>query len=714
MDAVPPTKLRSKLEDLARNLWWSWQPDVVGLFEALDPETWSRLNHNPVALLEALGDQQLSEVTRVKGLESRILDASRRLESYLGSRDTWGAVNAGALKPRPVAYFSAEFGIHESLPLYSGGLGVLAGDHVKASSDLDISLWGVGLFYAQGYFTQRLDQDDWQQEEFGNVDIRSLPLDKVRGPDGEPVRIEVRSGDEVIHAHIWRARVGRCNLALLDTDVEGNSSESRQITHRLYWGDRTSRILQEIVLGIGGIRALDKLGVRPGVYHLNEGHSGFALLEATRVEMEENGVSFNEAARRIGARSVFTTHTPVPAGHDRFDQASMEHHLGWLRHDLGLSSDDFMALGRSRAGSDSEEFCMTVLALRLAHRSNGVASVHGEVSRQMWKDLWPERPVQEVPIGHVTNGVHVRSWMAPQLALALERRLGPDWVRGVSRQELWRHMDRVSATEIWENHQLLKANLIHFTRQRYLEQELRKGTDGAVAAERAANLLHPDALTLGFARRFATYKRATLAFRDKERLARLLCDKDRPVQMIFAGKAHPRDGGGKGLIQQIAKLQHEDPFKGRIVYLEDYDINVGRALVSGVDVWVNNPVRPQEACGTSGMKAALNGVLNCSIRDGWWAEASDGRNGFDVTSPGPHNDQEIQDERDHAALLAVLENEAVPLYFDRDEEGLPTEWIERVRWAFMTLAWRYSADRMVIDYAKQCYLPAALGDSCRL
>lgn len=714
MDATSASSLRARLEDLARNLWWCWQPDIADLFRRLDPDLWRRVNHNPVAFLKAVEDHRLTEVARVQALESRILATSRRLETYLESRDTWGAVHAGALKTRPVAYFSAEFGIHESLPLYSGGLGVLAGDHVKAASDLDIPLWGVGLFYAQGYFTQRLDLDGWQQEEFGKVDIASLPLEKVRDDDGNPIAIEVRSNNDVIRAHIWKAQVGRCHLALLDTDVDGNSEETRQITHRLYWGDRASRILQEIVLGIGGLRALRKLGIRPGVYHLNEGHSGFALLEAIRLEMDENGVDFPEAARRVGYQSVFTTHTPVPAGHDRFDAEMMEHHLGWMRHELGLSEKEFMALGRVDREKDGEDFCMTVLAMRLAHRCNGVASVHGEVSRQMWKDLWPDRAVQEVPIGHVTNGVHVRSWMAPQLAIALERRLGADWVRSVSRQELWRHMDRVSPMEIWENHQILKAQLIDFIRRRYTSQEKRKGTDAELAEQRADGLLRPDALTLGFARRFATYKRATLIFRDKERLARLLCNEDRPVQMVFAGKSHPRDGGGKGLIQEIARLQHEEPFQGRIVYVEDYDINVGRALVSGVDVWVNNPVRPEEACGTSGMKAALNGVLNCSIRDGWWAEASDGRNGFDVTSPGPHLDQEVQNARDHEALLSVLENEVVPLFFERDGGGLPLGWIERVRWAFMTLAWRYSADRMVIDYANQCYLPAALGDSCRM
>ncbi|MAG56809.1 MAG: alpha-glucan phosphorylase, partial [Planctomycetes bacterium] len=580
--------------------------------------------------------------------------------------------------------------------------------------DLDIPIWGVGLFYAQGYFIQRLDENGWQQEEFGTTDIGSLPMEKMLGGDGEPLVVEVASGDETIRAHIWRARVGRCHLVLLDTDVDGNTDEHRQITNRLYWGDQTSRILQEVVLGIGGLRALRLLGVRPGVFHLNEGHSAFALLEAARQEMEENDCGVQDALRRIGAKSVFTTHTPVPAGHDRFPAEMLLQHLGWLRDALGLSDSELLALGRVDPDASDERFCMTVLALRIAHRANGVAALHGHVSREMWQGLWPRRRSNEVPIGHVTNGVHTRSWMAPQLAVALERRLGTDWTRRTSRQKLWRHMDRVAAGEIWENHQILKADLIEFVRRRYAEQEARKGVPTDTIRLRGEGLLDPDALTLGFARRFATYKRATLMFRDRDRLVRLLTNPDRPVQLVFAGKSHPRDGGGKELIQQIARLQHEEPFQGRVVFLENYDINVARHLVQGVDVWVNNPVRPEEACGTSGMKATLNGVLNLSIADGWWAEAFDGQNGFLINSSGPHADPAIQDARDHEALLSALETEVIPAFFDRDENGLPLAWLERVRWAFMTLAWRFSADRMVMDYVRDAYLPAALGDSCRM
>jgi len=706
-----PSDLQTKLWSLALNLWWTWHPEVTSLFRDLDPELWEVTHHNPVAFLKAVDSQNLEERARAHNLSSRILAAARRLESYLRSDNTWCARRAGMLKARPIAYFSAEFGLHEALPLYSGGLGVLAGDHLKSASDLDLPIVGVGLLYARGYFTQRIDEDGWQSEEFGRTDITSLPLERVSDTDGRPVLVEIRSGSDIIRAGIWKARVGRCQLVLLDTDVEGNSPDQRQITQRLYWGDQSTRILQEIVLGVGGLQALRHLGIRPGVYHLNEGHSAFALLEATRMEMEENGCSFGEASHRIGTRSVFTTHTPVPAGHDRFPVAMVTEHLGWMRDALGIDEATFLALGREDA-TDTERFCMTALALRLAHRANGVAAVHGDVSRRMWAKLWPEREVSAIPIGHVTNGVHTRSWMAPQLERALERHLGADWTRRTSHRDLWQHMDKVSAAEIWDNHRLLKADLINFVRGRFTRQEERRGTASDEAASRASDLLDPEALTLGFARRFATYKRAALIFRDHERLSRLFSDTDRPLQIVFAGKAHPRDDGGKALIQEIFRITKSDPFRGRIVFIEDYDINVARHLVQGVDVWVNNPVRPEEACGTSGMKAALNGVLNLSVLDGWWAEAYDGKNGFVIDSPGPHGDPEIQDARDHDALLSALENEVIPLFFDRDESGMPAAWIERVRWAFMTLAWRYSADRMVMDYARTRYLPAAMGNSC--
>ncbi len=710
----PTSSLRARLDTIAGNLWWCWHPEVGDIFRDLDPDLWRGMNHNPVAFLRRIDDQKLAERTRAHALESRILAAARRLDEYLQSHDTWGARYGGTLVTQPVAYFSAEFGLHESLPLYSGGLGVLAGDHLKSASDLGIPIVGVGLFYVLGYFTQRLDPNGWQREEFGATDLRDLPIQPATDAAGRPVRIEVYFGARPVTAAVWKVRVGRAQLLLLDTDVPENPPELRDITHRLYWGDQTSRIRQEIVLGIGGVRALKALGIEPGVFHLNEGHSAFALLEAVREEMDQNGRSFEEASHRIGSRSVFTTHTPVPAGHDRFPPALMEEQLGWMRQALGLTTEQFMGLGRVKPEQVDETFCMTVIALKVAHRANGVSSLHGDVSRKMWNGLWPYRRVQQVPIGHITNGVHTRSWIAPEMMNILERHLGPDWARRISRSDLWRKTMEVSPLEIWETHQILKAQLVDFVRRRYVEQELRRGTDRELALSRASRLLDPMALTLGFARRFATYKRATLMFRDRERFIRMISNPARPVQVVFAGKSHPRDEGGKRLIQEIAHLQHEEPFLGRIVFIEDYDINVGRHLTRGVDVWVNNPRRPEEACGTSGMKAVLNGALNCSILDGWWAEAYDGRNGFAIRAPGPHEDAELQDRRDAQGLFEVLEKEVVPLFYAQDAARVPAGWVDRMRWAFVTMAWRYSADRMVMDYARETYLPAAFGDSCRM
>ena len=704
-------ELRRKLEEVAGNLWWSWNEEAISLFRALDPDLWLRAEHNPILLLRGLSDAQLEDRIRRMGLTSRILSVRRRMAEYLESRETWGSHRAGMLAVHPVAYFCMEFGLNESLPLYSGGLGVLAGDHLKSASDLGVPLVGVGIFYAQGYFRQRLDGDYWQQEEFGTYDQEAMPLETLRGADGAPLRITIPAGGNEVVAHVRQVLVGRCRLLLLDTDVEGNEPGYRELTHRLYWGDETSRIRQEIVLGVGGVRTLAALGIRPGVIHMNEGHSAFALLEAIRRCMELNGVSFDEAAHRVGLRSVFTTHTPVPAGHDRFPPDLVLGHLGWLRDALGLDDETFLGLGRVRGDDPEETFCMTVLALKLSRRANGVSSIHGDVSRRMWQALWPGHRSTEVPIGHVTNGVHTSSWIAPQFTQFLEAHLGKDWRDHLTRETLWRRVKRVRDDEVWEVHSVLKGQLLDFIRQRFAEQEARRGADPRVIAERMPRLFDPEALTIGFARRFATYKRSTLLFEDMERLETLLRDEQRPLQIVFAGKAHPRDDGGKGLIQRIARLQEVEPFRNRLIFIENYDIHVARRLIQGVDLWLNTPQRPEEACGTSGMKAVLNGVLNCSILDGWWAEAFDGRNGFGIRSAGPHADPEIQRKRDAEALYAVLEEEVIPCFFERDDEGIPSGWIDRMKWAFTTLAWRYSADRMVMDYATHGYLPAAGGRS---
>src|SRR6266481_6977292 len=565
---------QERLWSLARNLWWSWDHDSVSLFRDLNPGRWRKLDKNPVSLL---GEMPLVEIERRAAelvLHGRINYAYRRQREYLQADRTWGATHAGVLRPRPVAYFSAEFGLHESVPVYSGGLGVLAGDHIKSASDLDIPLVGVGLFYGQGYFRQRLDRDGWQHEEYLETDVTHLPMETAIGKNGQPVVVQIDTRAGSIRAKVWRVKVGRCDLFLLDSDVEGNHPEDRELTSRLYGGDRRIRIRQELLLGVGGLRALRKLGIQPGVLHLNEGHSGFAVLEAVRMRMEDEGITFERAVPRVAREVVFTTHTPVPAGHDRFDADLIEEHLGPLREALGLSRESFMALGRENPESD-ERFCMTVLGLKLSRRANAVSSLHGEVSRAMWTGLSPGKLEDAVPIGHITNGVHVPSWLAPQMFRLYDRHLGTGWHLRSSEAKIWDGIDNVDDGELWETHFSLKSQMIDFVRRRAVKQAARRDEPRAVL-QRLHRVLSPDALTIGFARRFATYKRANLFLADIEKIASMVNDPKRPVQFVFAGKAHPLDEPGKRVLQQIAQLMRDPQFADKFVFVEDYDINVGR------------------------------------------------------------------------------------------------------------------------------------------
>jgi len=701
--------IHQKLTALSQNLWWSWDDEAMSLFRDLDPVLWRACDHNPIVLLRQTPVEQLESRASDLSLHGRITYVYRRMQEYLRSRHTWGSQHASFLGARPVAYFSAEFGLHESIPIYSGGLGILAGDHLKSASDLGIPLVGVGLYYDQGYFRQRLDPDGWQHEDYIDVDEQLLPMQPAFR-DNAPliVQIDTRTGRLV--ARVWRIDVGRNVLLLLDSNVEGNSPEDRQLTSRLYGGDRRVRIRQELLLGIGGVRALAALGISPGVAHLNEGHSAFAALELVRCRMDAEGLDIADAWRRIAAQVVFTTHTPVPAGHDRFAPDLIEEHLGPLRDALGLSHEALMAYGRVNPQDPGEEFCMTVLALKACRRANAVSSVHGHVSRSMWVPLYAGVREDHVPIGHITNGVHVKTWLAPPMRRIYERHLGADWVARSTDPALWDAIEDLDDGELWEAHLTLKSRLIAFTRRRLVQQAERRG-EPAAAISQLRRALSPDALTIGFARRFATYKRANLLLRDLEAMAAILDDPQRPVQVIFAGKAHPQDGPAKGVLQQIAQLARDPRFAGKIVFIEDYDINVGRHLVQGIDVWLNNPRRPLEACGTSGQKVVLNGALNLSVLDGWWAEAYDGLNGFAIGVGETHSATERHDIRDADALIATLRNEVVRLYFDRDRDGLPREWIARMKRAIRTLGGRFSADRMMMDYVLKCYIPAAGGTS---
>ncbi|MFZ0808301.1 MAG: alpha-glucan family phosphorylase [Candidatus Sulfotelmatobacter sp.] len=702
--------LQERLWAMARNLWWSWDHNSSSLFLDLDPARWNELNHNPISLLSEFPLEKLEARAAELMLHSRVNYAYRRLLEYLEEDRTWGTRHAGVLRPHPVAYFSAEFGIHESLPVYSGGLGVLAGDHIKAASDLDIPLVGIGLFYGQGYFRQRLDIGGWQREEYLETDVNQLPMEVAIGKDGRPVGVEIETRSGRIQAKVWRVKVGRRDLLLLDSDVEGNAPEDRELTSRLYCGDLRIRIRQEVLLGVGGLRALRALGISPGVLHLNEGHSAFAVLEAIRMRMEDEGIAFDAAVPRVSREVVFTTHTPVPAGHDRFDAGLVEEHIGPLREALGLSQETLLGLGRESSTNQDELFCMTVLALRLSRRANAVSALHAEVSRAMWTRLFRGKLEDDIPIGHITNGVHVPSWLAPQMFRLYDRHLGPGWHQRSSEAKIWEGIESVDDGELWETHLGLKSQLIEFVRRRAVEQAERRGESADVLA-RLERTLSPDALTIGFARRFATYKRANLILKDIEKLMSMVNDPNRPVQFVFAGKAHPLDEPGKRMLQQIAQLMRDSKFGDKFVFVEDYDINVGRHFVQGVDVWLNNPRRPQEASGTSGQKTVLNGGLNLSILDGWWAEAYDGVNGFAIGTGRTHSNISTHDARDGEDLMRTLRDEVIPLYYQRDDDGLPRGWITRMKRAIRTLGWRFSADRMVMDYTQKAYVPAAGGTS---
>ncbi|MEZ5940933.1 MAG: alpha-glucan family phosphorylase [Planctomycetaceae bacterium] len=707
MAAKPKHKsIHQKLTEISNNLWWCWQPDVASLFHEIDPVLWTDVSHNPIVLLRTYDADKLEQRARELVLHSRINAAYRRWQEYMNSTSTWGDANTGVLGHRPVAYFSAEFGMHESLRIYSGGLGILSGDHLKSASDLDVPLVGIGLFYRKGYFTQLVDANGWQQEEYSLANPDDLPMCEVKGTDGTPLKVAVDTRHGKIHAKVWKVAVGRISLYLLDTNVEENSDEDRELTAQLYGGNQRTRIRQELMLGVGGVRALTALGIYPRVIHMNEGHSAFASLEIIRMRQHDDGMSFHDALRETAAMGTFTTHTPVPAGHDRFDGGLMEEHLGPLRDALGLEYEEFLGLGRVDPHNHGESFCMTVLAFKTTRRSNAVSNLHGVVSRRMWRNLWPYRSEEETPIGHITNGVHVNTWLAQQMRQLYDRVLPPNWFLKCGQKDVWKGFEDVTSSELWETHQSLKNRLIGFARYRLTKQAQRnKASDAEI--ERLQNVLNPEHLLIGFARRFAPYKRADLVMQDFERIKAIINSSDRPVQFIFSGKSHPADDYGKKIMQRIVQLSRDPELQGRVAFLEDYDINVGRHLVQGVDVWLNNPRRPLEASGTSGQKVVLNGGLNLSILDGWWAEGFDGKNGFAIGNGLIHANQEIQDQRDAEALMQALESEVIPLYYKRDVDDVPLEWTQRMKRAVRTLGWLFSADRMVMDYVTNSYIPAA-------
>jgi glycogen phosphorylase len=693
----------SRLDELANDLWWSWHVEARNVFRTLDYNVWRQTAHNPMRMLYKVSADTLSAAATNPAFLALYDRAISALDDARAAKNTWYAHEFPHLAGQSIAYFSAEFALHQSLPIYAGGLGVLAGDHCKEASDLGVPLIGVGFMYPQGYFHQRLTADGWQEESYERLSWVDAPIEPALTPDGRPCVTAVPLGDRSVLVAVWRVRVGRAKLYLLDTDLEENAPWDRELSARLYGGDRETRIQQEIILGIGGVRALRAVGSDPGVFHLNEGHASFVVLQRIR-DLTEQGASFDSALEEIRNTTVFTTHTPVPAGHDVFPFHLVEKHLASAWGTLGAHRDRFLALGSYDNGGGTQ-FNMTALAIRSSGVTNAVSELHGHVTRAMFAPMWPNLPENERPVTSVTNGVHVPTWIAADMAALFATYLGPDWIDHHDDPTMWDRVLAIPDEQLWATRQLLRRNLFNFIRERARQRwsEERVGIPRVVAA---GTLLEPDALTIGFARRFTGYKRPELIFTDADRLARILNATGRPVQVIFAGKSHPADDPGKHQLQHVYKRALDPLFAGRIAFVDDYDLHVAHFLVQGCDVWLNNPRKPLEASGTSGMKASMNGVPHLSIGDGWWAEAFTGTNGWLIDGHVTGDDQEAVDRADANALYRLLEEEVVPAYYDRDGAAIPHRWLAIVKEAIRTNAARFSARRMVKEYVQRMYAPA--------
>ncbi len=697
----------ARLKDLANNLWWCWNPEAIGLFRRLDPDQWEKTYHNPVKMLGTVTQERLQAKAQDDGFLAHLERCWDAFQSYLWDRQTWYAKTYGYSDKPLIAYFSAEFGINESLPLYSGGLGMLAGDHLKSASDLGLPLVGVGLLYRVGYFQQYLNSDGYQQERYPENDFQNMAVQPCRDTHGRQLTIQVALPGRSVTAQLWRISVGRITLLLLDTDVPENQPNDRRITRELYGGDTETRIQQELLLGIGGLRALHAMNFHPTVYHMNEGHSAFLALERIAVAMERHQMTFREALELTRQSNVFTTHTPVPAGIDVFNRELMEKYFSQYFSKLGISWKEFLDLGWQVGTPKGDGFSMAVLALNLCGYANGVSKLHGEVSRRMWGNLYPRVPFNEIPIESITNGVHIRSYISQELSTLYDRYLGPRWIHSPWDHTVWKKAEQIPPEELWRTHERRRERLVSFARHRLQTQLQSRGAPPSEVA--AANeVLDPETLTIGFARRFATYKRATLLFRDKERLVRILTNKDRPVQLIIAGKAHPKDEPGKAFIKEIVQHCKDERIRRHVVFIENYDVVVARYLVQGVDVWLNNPRRPQEASGTSGMKAAANGVLNLSILDGWWDEGYTPDVGWAIGNRVEHTDTAYQDEMEANSLYELLEKEVVPTFYDRKQDNLPRRWIEMMKACMTQLAPVFNTNRMVAEYTDMYYVPGNL------
>ncbi len=705
LDDKLPEKL-NRLGELAYNLWWSWTPEARELFRRLDYPLWRQTLHNPVQMLQLISPKRLEEVANdslfLRFYEKVMIIFDREMKNGA----SWYHQTYPDYLDDTIAYFSFEFGLHSSLPIYSGGLGILSGDHAKEASDLGLPFIGVGFMYPQGYFRQRLPSHGWQEAVYHQLELSHAPIELILDENGREKKININLAGRQVYARIWHVRTGRNPLYLLDTDVDENDPWDRELSARLYSGDSETRIRQEIMLGIGGVRALRELGIQPKIWHMNEGHSAFLLLELIR-EYVEQGDSFETAAEKVKAQTVFTTHTPVPAGHDAFNFHMVEQYFNGFWDKMGISREQFLSLGEHQ-----EEwgiaFNMTVLALKQSGFANGVSELHGRVSREMWQKVWNDTSANEVPITSITNGIHLPTWISSELSSVLDKFLDANWREEHDNPATWARLADMPGEDLWQVHvhlkQKLMAYLRHKVRSRWVD-----GMNDPTQVLTGGTLLDSDALTIGFARRFATYKRATLIFRDLDRLQRILLDTHRPVQLIFAGKAHPADEPGKSLIQHIYNLAKHNQLGGRVAFIEDYDMHMARYLTQGVDVWLNNPLRPREASGTSGMKAALNGVPNFSILDGWWAEGYNGANGWAIGDERGFDSQEAQDDFDASSIYQLLEDEIVPLYYSRDRDGIPRGWVEIMRESIRSNAPIFSTRRMVKDYTNKLYVKAMEG-----
>jgi glycogen phosphorylase len=693
------------LARLAWNYWWSWATDGAGVFRDLDSEIWEECEHNPRQLLAKTSAYRLAEAATDPVYLDRVRRIDQSFQSYMSSNTHWQHDPSTITQEHPVAYFCAEFGVHTSLPLYSGGLGILAGDHLKSASDLGVPLVAVGLLYRYGYFRQRLRNDGWQEEHYGETFPNDLPIHLVLNADDSPLRIEVLIRERNVLAQVWRADVGRVPLYLLDTNIPENAETDRWVTGHLYGGDRETRIVQEMLLGIGGVRLLRKLGIAPQVFHLNEGHSAFLTLELAREVIQREGKPLAQAVAGVKQQCVFTTHTPVAAGNDEFEAGLVTRAFGpgYLK-ELGLSEDEFLALGRVEPTNTAERYGLTPLAIRMCRSTNGVSRKHGEVSRALWQKLWPAKKFEEIPITYITNGVHAPTWISPLLRYLFEKHVGQDWENRLRNPDAWsQSVAAIPDEELWAAHALLKERLVAFIRQRSTQSRI-AAEERADYIEAANTMFDPAALTIGFARRVAGYKRWNLLLTDQQRLLRLINNAERPVQFVFAGKAHPQDEESKLVLQQLARWKYDPAVRQRAVFLEDYDQEIARQLVQSVDVWLNVPRRPQEASGTSGEKVAINGGLNLSILDGWWLEGYDGTNGFAIGANNPDNPSVAEmDALDAESLYRTLELEVVPLYYDRENDDIPRAWIAMMKRAIQTLAPKYNSDRMVEEYARKIY-----------